>query len=80
MRKRPAKPLLLPCQSSGTKTATADSASVVDSPEEPARLVLSSSLIHQLEVEVEVVDRVPAKIGADEPSPRMLGESGPWMA
>ena len=67
MRNRPAKPSLTPCQSLGTRTEPPIAAGVVDGPDEAARLRLVRALVHQLEVEVEVVDRVPAEVGADQP-------------
>jgi hypothetical protein len=42
-------------------------APVVDRPEEAVRRRLVRALIHELEVEVQVVDRVPAEVGADQP-------------
>src|SRR5215471_13288621 len=47
-------------------------APVVDRAEEAARLVLVRALVHQLEVEVQVGDRVPADIGANQPGRRAL--------
>src|SRR5580704_1807710 len=43
-------------------------ASVEDRPDKRVRSLLAHGLIHQLEVEVEVGDRVPADIRANEPS------------
>ena len=50
-------------------------------PDKGARLILGRMLIHQLEVEVEVGDRVPANVRTDEPSGGMgrehAGADGP---
>src|SRR5271156_6757979 len=45
-------------------------APVVDRPKNSVRSRLIRTLVHQLEVEVEVVDRVPAKVRADQPGRR----------
>src|SRR5271156_2034092 len=45
-----------------------ESAGVVDGSNVPARRILLHVLIHQLEVEVQVGDRVPADVRANEPS------------
>ena len=49
----------------------AGAAEVVDGPEEAARPVLLRALIHQLELEVEVGDRIPVNRPADDPAGRM---------
>ena len=57
MRRRPWKPLLSPCQAPGTKAPLP-----LDCPDIPAGRILAYVLIHQLEVEVQVGDRVPANV------------------
>src|ERR1700722_3054352 len=54
----------------GHEDRAADTAGVVNSAEESARRRLRRALIHQLEVEVEVGDRVPAEIRANDPAKR----------
>src|SRR5208337_183205 len=49
-----------------------DPAVGVPRPDEAARPVLVRALIHQLEVEVEVGDRIPADVRADDIAPRTL--------
>src|SRR5208337_4086823 len=51
---------------------TAGVAEVVDGAEEARRLLLVHLLIHQLEVEVQVGDRVPAEVDAAQPGRRGL--------
>src|SRR5271165_5695462 len=51
----------LPC-------ARDEHAVVEDGSDKPAWPVLGGALIHQLEVEVQVGDRVPAEVGADDPA------------
>src|ERR1700722_1172059 len=54
----------------GHEDRAANTAGVVNSAEESARRRLCRPLIHQLEVEVEVGNRVPAQVRADDPAKR----------
>src|SRR5208337_2610743 len=56
----------------GREDCPANIAKIIDRAEEAARPLLVRALIHQLEVEVQVGDRVPADVGADDPAPRTL--------